>query len=68
MSEGDKNYLTAAEAAAYLGRGASTLARERMTGEGAPFVRVGRAVRYRRSDLDEFMSKHLRTQEAAHNG
>lgn len=66
MSDSSKNYLTSAEAAAYLGRGVSTLARERMTGEGAPFVRVGRAVRYRRDDLDAFMAKHLRTQEASH--
>ena len=50
----------------YLGGKASpiserTLQRWRMEGRGPLFVRIGRLIRYRRSDLDGWMAKHLRS-------
>ncbi len=41
---------------AITGRARSTLQKDRVTGAGIPFVRVGRQVRYRESDIREFLS------------
>jgi hypothetical protein len=38
-----------------------TLERWRQTGDGPRFVRVGRAVRYRRSDLDAWLESRVRS-------
>ncbi len=52
------------EAAAYLGLSRATLRRGRMEGkrdrrcQTPPFVRLGRAVRYIRTDLDQWLSEH----------
>jgi len=51
-----ETYLTPREAAVYLRTSPSTLAKRRLHGNGPCFVRLGRAVRYRRADLDEWMS------------
>ena len=40
-------YLTAADVAARLGISRSYLDQARVRGDGPPFVRIGRAVRYR---------------------
>ena len=50
-------YLTSQEAAQYLHTSPSTLAKLRVYGGGPSFCRIGRAIRYRRSDLDEFMAR-----------
>jgi excisionase family DNA binding protein len=52
-------YLTPHQAAEYLNSSASTLAKRRLYGGGPRFTRIGRAVRYRKSDLDEFMALNL---------
>jgi excisionase family DNA binding protein len=50
--------LTRGEAAEYLSIRPQTLAIWAMTQRyGLPIVRVGRSVRYRRSDLDAFLSR-----------
>ena len=49
-------YFTPREAAEYLRSSTSTLAKARMKKAGPAFVRIGRAVRYRQSDLDLWMS------------
>jgi excisionase family DNA binding protein len=51
-----ESYLTPHEAAEYLRSSASTLAKLRVYGGGPHFCRIGKAIRYRRSDLDAFMS------------
>jgi excisionase family DNA binding protein len=56
-----ETYFRPREAADYLRSSESTLAKKRLTGEGPPFVRIGRAVRYRRSDLDAWMAASIRT-------
>ena len=48
--------MTPAQAAAYLGVEVATLAVWRCTGRYAlPYLKVGRLVRYRHSDLDAFL-------------
>jgi excisionase family DNA binding protein len=54
--------LTRAEAAAYLGLKEQTLAVWASAGRYAlPYVRCGRLVRYRRSDLDAWLARRTRT-------
>lgn len=48
--------LTTAEAASILGIGKSTLDQDRLFGRlGLPFVRLGRSIRYRRSDVEAYL-------------
>jgi len=50
------NLLTRQQAAEYLGLRRQTLAAWASTGRyGLPFIRVGRKVRYRQSDLDRWL-------------
>ena len=54
------DYLTTVEAAAYLKLSRQFLeaARYRGDGSGPGYIKLGRAVRYRRSVLDAWMSAH----------
>ena len=59
MSESKTNepaYLKPREAADYINSSASTIAKRRLYGGGPKFSRIGRAVRYAKRDLDEFMA------------
>lgn len=47
--------LTVQQAAEYLGLAVSTLNKWRCLGGGPVFMKMGRAVRYRITDLDQFM-------------
>ena len=63
--------LTRKEAADYLGLSANTLSSWASNGRvKLPFVRLGRAVRYRRRDLDRFITSGAtdQTSEAGANG
>jgi predicted DNA-binding transcriptional regulator AlpA len=53
-------YLTTVEAASYLKLSRQTLegARYRGDGSGPAFIKLARAVRYRRSALDDWMTAH----------
>jgi excisionase family DNA binding protein len=51
--------LRTVEAAQYLNVRKSTLEAWRHYGGGPPFVRYKRAVRYRRSDLEKFLTSRL---------
>jgi excisionase family DNA binding protein len=53
-------YMTPKEAAEYLRSSPSTLAKRRITGHSPRFSRIGAAIRYRRSDLDEWMAANVR--------
>lgn len=46
--------LDTAQAATVYGLAPATLRKWRCTGDGPRFVRVGRAVRYRKTDLDAY--------------
>lgn len=48
------------EAAAYVGLSKITLQRFRITGDGPAFIKLGGAVRYRRSDLDEWLESRVK--------
>ena len=65
MSE---KYLKPSDAAELLRSSKSTLAKRRIYGGGPPFVRIGRAIRYRQSDLhrwmDESSTSHAATRTA----
>jgi hypothetical protein len=37
-----------------------TIERERASGAGCPYIKIGRSVRYRRRDIVEFLERHLR--------
>ena len=52
--------LTTAEAAAYVGLSPRTFERYRVTGEGPPYLKVGRLVFYRRTDLDAWLENKIR--------
>jgi excisionase family DNA binding protein len=52
-------YLTPPEAAQYIRLSASTLAKLRLYGGGPPFIRIGRAVRYSRAELDTYMQARI---------
>ncbi|MEM6857564.1 MAG: helix-turn-helix domain-containing protein [Pseudomonadota bacterium] len=49
-------YLAPADAATYLGLSAKLLEAWRGRGEGPPYTKLDRAVRYNRADLDEWMT------------
>ena len=51
--------LTTAEAAAYLNQKPSTLEQHRWQGIGCPFVKIGRSVRYRLTDLEAHVENRV---------
>ena len=50
--------LTTADAAQYLGLAPATLNKWRVHGTGPTFIKLGRAVRYRHSDLDAYLASN----------
>jgi excisionase family DNA binding protein len=56
-----KEYLTTPEAAEYLGVSTQWLEIARHRGTGPKFCKLSRMVRYKRSDLDQFMQERSRT-------
>jgi excisionase family DNA binding protein len=55
-NEKPRELLKTAETAAILGIGKSTLDQDRLYGRlGLPFVRLGRSIRYRRSDVVTYL-------------
>lgn len=50
--------LTTGEAADLLGLSEQTLKLNRLAGRGIPFVKLGRAIRYSRSDIERHAPKH----------
>jgi len=59
-----KELLTEKEAAVYIQMSTSFLSKDRMDGPrknrtpGPPFIKLGRSVRYRKADLDLWISQH----------
>jgi excisionase family DNA binding protein len=52
--------LRTPEAAEYVGIASSTLEKLRVTGGGAPYIRIGRVVLYDPDDLDAWLAAHRR--------
>lgn len=62
----DRQYLSTNEAARYLGIGASTLERFRLSGDGPVYHKLGpRTVKYKAADLDRWAKPRRSTSEAA---
>ena len=55
METMESDLLTPAEAAKVLRVSPATLPRWRWSGDGPDFVRIGRSIRYRRCDLENYI-------------
>lgn len=53
------NIFSTREAAQYVKLGQSTLERYRVTGDGPRYAKLAGAVRYRKSDLDDWIESRL---------
>lgn len=51
----EREWLRPRQAARYLGVSSSSLAKWRCSGSGPAFSRAGRAIRYRRTELDAYL-------------
>jgi len=60
LSDTQSNFmlLTVEQTADHLGLAVSTLNKWRCNGEGPIFVKLGRAVRYKQSDIDAYIERH----------
>ncbi len=60
-------HITAADAAASLNLTENALAKMRLTGDGPPFVKIGRRVRYPQSQFQDWLDarSYLSTSAAA---
>lgn len=61
-----RTLLNTPQAAAYLGLAVSTMNKWRCHGGGPEFLKLGRAVRYDRDDLDAFLAQHRATSTASY--
>lgn len=59
--EQSAHLLTPELTAQFLGLSPSTLAKMRLRGSALPFVKLGRSVRYRMSDILSFIDGQMRT-------
>jgi predicted DNA-binding transcriptional regulator AlpA len=57
MSDLDHRRLRTPAAADYLGYAESTLEKKRLTGDGPPFIRLGRVIVYDTRDLDSWLGE-----------
>jgi excisionase family DNA binding protein len=63
-----QDYLTTTRAAEYLGLSRQFLEGARHKGGGPAYIKLSRAVRYRRADLDAWMLGHRRQHTAQATG
>ena len=68
MEANQKDILDRKEAAAFLRIGKNTLAAWACRRFGPPFVRVGRRIVYRRSDLNQWLDSHRCSPGDPHTG
>ena len=66
--DGRQSMLITKEAAGYIGLKKTTLEAWRCRGGGPVFIKLGKAVRYRREDLDEFINSRARTNTSQTDG
>ncbi len=57
--------FTEKQTSQYLTRSVSSLRRDRKLGNGPAFIKIGRSVRYLRSELDRFISAQVRVVDGA---
>lgn len=58
--EPDLILLSEAQAAEITGKAVSTLQKARVSGGGIPYVKLGRSVRYRLSDIRAYIAGNMR--------
>ena len=51
--------MKAKEVAAWLNTTEGALAQLRFRSEGPPYLKLGRAIRYRRADIESFIGRHV---------
>ena len=61
VSHDRSRYLRTKSAADYCGSAESTFEKLRVTGDGPPFIKIGRTVVYDLDDLDHWLSSKKRT-------
>ncbi|GAD80627.1 helix-turn-helix transcriptional regulator [Vibrio ezurae] len=70
----DKRALTEQETSAYIGMSRSFLRQARMEGHrknrtvAPPFIKIGRAVRYLKEDLDKWLDSHTKLSHLPQDG
>jgi predicted DNA-binding transcriptional regulator AlpA len=52
--------LTVAQVSEIIGRSVSTLEKDRLEGNGPPYVKMGRLVRYRPADVRAYLAERVR--------
>jgi predicted DNA-binding transcriptional regulator AlpA len=60
--------LTQAEVASFIGMSESWLAWHRWYGDSIPFLKIGRSVRYRLSDVQAWVDQHQRQNSTQKGG
>ncbi len=68
MTNAHNPFLTTPEAAEYLRVSRQFLEIARHRGDGPPYIKLSRAVRYHRPSLDDWMLKHQRRHTAEGEG
>ena len=61
MTDQEHRRLRTPAAADYLGYAESTLEKKRLTGDGPPFIKLGRVIVYDTRDLDSWLSARRAT-------
>jgi len=70
----DKRAYTEQETSAYIGMSRSFLRQARMEGQrqnrtdAPPFIKIGRAVRYLKEDLDRWLDSHMKLDHLSQGG
>jgi excisionase family DNA binding protein len=59
----DKELLTDTETASYLGLADRTLRDWRKQGKGPAFVQMGKKIRYRKTDINEYLDRQIISME-----
>ena len=54
----EQRYFDPVDAAFYIGLSPNTLARWRSEKSNLPYTKIGGAIRYKKSDLDEYADQH----------
>ncbi len=67
MTDHGHRRLRTAAAADYLGYAQSTLEKKRLTGDGPPFIKLGRAIVYDTRDLDAWLAARRATSTSDHS-
>ncbi len=60
LENSQNEWMRPSQAAAYLKTSPSTLAKQRLRGDGVPYTKLGRNVLYAKRDCDEYLASRRR--------